>query len=98
MQSMGAIRVYVGIETNSHEGVVSLNRGIDAEGNRRALRAFRDCGLYCTFNVLIFDPDATLSGVEQNLVITSYSIHYTKLYDCGPSCTPAGRPWGAWAW
>jgi len=67
MQSMGAIRVYVGIETNSHEGVVSLNRGIDAEGNRRALRAFRDCGLYCTFNVLIFDPDATLSGVEQNL-------------------------------
>jgi anaerobic magnesium-protoporphyrin IX monomethyl ester cyclase len=67
LQSMGVIRVYVGIETNSHEGIVSLNRGIDAAGNRRALRTFRDSGLYCSFNVLIFDPDATLSGVEQNL-------------------------------
>jgi anaerobic magnesium-protoporphyrin IX monomethyl ester cyclase len=67
MQSMGVIRVYVGIETNSREGIVSLNRGIDAEGNRRALGAFRDSGIYCTFNVLIFDPDATLSGIEQNL-------------------------------
>jgi radical SAM superfamily enzyme YgiQ (UPF0313 family) len=67
LRSMGLIRAYVGIETNSGEGLVSLNRGIGAEGNRAALEAFRDAGIYCSFNVLIFDPEATLEGVEENL-------------------------------
>ncbi len=67
LRSMGLIRAYVGIETNSSEGLVSLNRGIDAAGNRVALEAFRDAGIYCSFNVLIFDPEATLEGVEENL-------------------------------
>lgn len=67
MRSLGVIRAYVGIETNSSEGMVSLGRGIDAAGNRAALEAFRDAGIYCSYNVLIFDPEATLEGIEENL-------------------------------
>lgn len=67
LKEMGLIRVYVGIETNSGEGIVSLNRRITPEDNRRALEVLEDLDLYCSFNVLIFDPEATLDGVETNL-------------------------------
>ena len=67
LKSMGMIRAYVGIETNSDEGVVSLNRRITPEDNVRALELLRELDVYCSFNVLIFDPEATLEGVERNL-------------------------------
>jgi hypothetical protein len=67
LRSMGMIRAYVGIETNSGEGIVSLNRRITAEDNRRALAVLREQDVYCSFNVLLFDPEATLAGVETNL-------------------------------
>jgi hypothetical protein len=67
LRSLGMIRAYVGIETNSGEGIVSLNRRITAADNRRALALLRRLGVYCSFNVLLFDPEATLGGVETNL-------------------------------
>ena len=67
LKSMGLLRAYVGIETNSDEGIVSLNRRITSDDNRRALETFRALDVYHTFNVLIFDPEATLEGVERNI-------------------------------
>lgn len=67
LKSMGLIRAYVGIETNSGEGIVSLNRRITPEDNRRAMRVLRDLNIYSSFNVLMFDPEATLDGVDENL-------------------------------
>jgi radical SAM superfamily enzyme YgiQ (UPF0313 family) len=67
LKDIGVIRAYVGIETNSDEGIVSLNRRITSEDNRRALRLLEELDVYCSFNVLIFDPEATLEGVEKNL-------------------------------
>ena len=67
LKDIGVIRAYVGIETNSDEGIVSLNRRITSEDNRRALRLLDELDVYCSFNVLIFDPEATLDGVEANL-------------------------------
>jgi radical SAM superfamily enzyme YgiQ (UPF0313 family) len=67
LKSMGLIRVYIGIETNSDEGIISLNRRITSEDNRRALRVLRDLDLYHSFNLLIFDPEATLDGMRRNL-------------------------------
>jgi anaerobic magnesium-protoporphyrin IX monomethyl ester cyclase len=67
LKGMGVIRAYVGIETNSGEGIVSLNRRITATDNRQALRVLQELDVYSSFNVLIFDPNATLGGVEANL-------------------------------
>ena len=57
----------MGIETNSGEGILSLNRRISPADNRRALRVLRDLDIYCSFNVLLFDPEATLGGICENL-------------------------------
>jgi anaerobic magnesium-protoporphyrin IX monomethyl ester cyclase len=67
LKSIGLVRAYVGIETNSDEGIVSLNRRITPEDNRRAIRILRELEIYNSFNVLIFDPEATLDGVARNL-------------------------------
>ncbi len=67
LKGMGVVRAYVGIETNSGEGIVSLNRRITAADNRRALQVLQELDVYCSFNVLIFDPEATLGGVGANL-------------------------------
>jgi radical SAM superfamily enzyme YgiQ (UPF0313 family) len=67
LKSIGLLRAYVGIETNSDEGIVSLNRRITSDDNRRALGILRDLDVYHTFNVLIFDPEATLEGIERNI-------------------------------
>jgi anaerobic magnesium-protoporphyrin IX monomethyl ester cyclase len=67
LQEMGMIRAYVGIETNSDEGIVSLNRRISPADNARALGVLRDLEVYCSFNVLIFDPEATLDGIARNV-------------------------------
>jgi len=67
LKSMGLIRTYVGIETNSDEGIVSLNRRITSDDNRRALQLFRTLDIYHSFNVLIFDPEATMDGIARNL-------------------------------
>jgi len=67
LKSIGLIRAYVGIETNSDEGIVSLNRRITSEHNRQALAVLRSLDVYYSYNVLIFDPEATLEGVTRNL-------------------------------
>lgn len=67
LKDMGVIRAYVGIETATEAGIVSLNRRITDDDNRRALRVLRDLDMYASFNMLIFDPEATLEGVETNL-------------------------------
>lgn len=67
LKSMGLIRAYVGIETNSRAGIESLNRRVSPEDNERALRVLGDLDIFHTFNVLLFHPEATLEGVEENL-------------------------------
>ncbi|HSL68873.1 MAG TPA: radical SAM protein, partial [Longimicrobiales bacterium] len=50
LKRMGLIRAYVGIETNSDEGIVSLNRRITSADNRRALGILRELDVYYSYN------------------------------------------------
>jgi radical SAM superfamily enzyme YgiQ (UPF0313 family) len=67
LRAMGMMRAYVGIETNSDEGIVSLNRRISTDDNARALSLFEELSVFATYNVLIFDPEATFDGIAKNL-------------------------------
>ena len=67
LKSMGLLRAYVGIETNSDEGIVSLNRRITSDDNRRALRILRELDVYLTFNILISIPRPRSKGSSATL-------------------------------
>lgn len=62
-----AIRVYVGIETDSEQGLKTLRRWSRPRQNHAAIEIVRELGLYCCFNMLTFDPDTTIETLATNL-------------------------------
>jgi hypothetical protein len=66
-ERLKAIRVYVGIETDSEQGLKTLRRWVRPKQNHHAIDVVRQLDLYCCFNMLVFDPDTTLESLEINL-------------------------------
>jgi hypothetical protein len=60
------IRAYVGLETNSPAGLLTLRRQSDPTHNQGALAVVRELGLYICFNILLFDPDTELADITRN--------------------------------
>ena len=59
LEDIGLLRVYLGIEAGSTQGLRMLGRGVDIAENRRALELLRARDVYACFNMLIFDPEST---------------------------------------
>jgi radical SAM superfamily enzyme YgiQ (UPF0313 family) len=65
-ERLGCIRVYVGIETDADQGLITLGRWSAPQKNHRAIELVRELDLYTCFNMLLFDPDTTLESLETN--------------------------------
>ncbi|MCA9714447.1 MAG: B12-binding domain-containing radical SAM protein, partial [Myxococcales bacterium] len=81
-----ALRIYVGVETDSDQGLITLARRLDSAQNHRAIDTLRALGLNASFNMLIFDPDTTLRSFERNVAFMdkhadfSFNFCRTELY------------------
>ncbi|MCL2779536.1 MAG: B12-binding domain-containing radical SAM protein [Polyangiaceae bacterium] len=67
LQEIGLLRVYLGIEAGSTQGLRMLGRGVDIAQNRRALELLRARDIYMCFNMLIFDPESRISSLRESL-------------------------------
>jgi len=67
LADLGVIRLYVGVENGSEAGGEHLRRGTQQEHVRGALRACREAGIFVCYNLLVFEPDATLDHVRDNV-------------------------------
>lgn len=76
VQQLHCIRAYVGIETDSDQGLATLSRWARSKHNWEALRVIDSLGLYVCFNLLIFDPDTTLESLEHNLRFIEAHAHH----------------------
>ncbi|MCA9644851.1 MAG: B12-binding domain-containing radical SAM protein, partial [Myxococcales bacterium] len=56
-QRLNCIRVYIGIETDTDQGLDTLQRWSSTKLNKKAIELVRELDLYTCFNMLIFDPD-----------------------------------------
>ncbi len=70
---LGCIRCYVGVETDSEQGLVTLRRWVKPKQNHHAIDVVRALDLYTCFNMLIFDPDTTLESLEDNLAFMEWA-------------------------
>ena len=61
------IRAYIGIETDSEQGLRTLRRWVRPRQNHAAIDVVRELDLFTCFNMLIFDPDTTIESLETNL-------------------------------
>ena len=68
MQSrLGLVRLFLGVENASEQGLRTLGRGVRALQNRLAMDLLCARDVNVCFNLLIFDPDTTLESLETNL-------------------------------
>jgi hypothetical protein len=75
-ERLKAIRVYVGIETDSEQGLKTLRRWARPKQNHRAIDVVRQLDLYCCFNMLAFDPDTTLESLDINLEFMRHACDF----------------------
>jgi radical SAM superfamily enzyme YgiQ (UPF0313 family) len=67
LAELGVIRLYVGVENASDAGASHLGRGTQQIGVHAALDACREAGIFVCYNLLLFEPDATLADVADNI-------------------------------
>jgi anaerobic magnesium-protoporphyrin IX monomethyl ester cyclase len=93
LRDMGVIRLYVGVENASEMGALHLNRARQTQHVDAALAACREAGIFVCYNLLIFEPDARLDDVAENIAfIREHALHPVNFCRAEPY---AGTPLAA---
>ena len=66
LREIGLLRVYLGIEAGSTQGLKTLGRSVDLAENHRALRWLRQQDVYACYNMLAFDPESTITSLRDS--------------------------------
>lgn len=64
---LGLMRLYVGVENFSEAGIEHLGRRVTREQIDTALTACGEADVYGCYNLLLFEPDARLEDINDNL-------------------------------
>jgi radical SAM superfamily enzyme YgiQ (UPF0313 family) len=76
LRALGVVRLYVGVENVSKGGAAHLNRGVQHAAVRAALRACEEANIFSCYNLLLFEPDATIADVRENIAfIREHAVH-----------------------
>lgn len=67
LAEQGVLRLYVGVENASAVGASHLGRGTQQGHVQTALRACREAGIFVCYNLLLFEPDARLTEINENI-------------------------------
>lgn len=67
LKEFGLFRVFLGVENASENGLRNLNRRQTFAQTIDALRILNDFNIHVAYNLLIFEPDATLDDILANL-------------------------------
>ncbi|MBN2192439.1 MAG: B12-binding domain-containing radical SAM protein [Polyangiaceae bacterium] len=76
VRRLHCLRAYVGIESHADSGLLTLARNARPSDNDSAMAVARQLGLYVCFNVLPFDPDATLESFVENVAFLDRVLDY----------------------
>ena len=97
LKEIGLLRVYLGIEAGSTQGLRTLGRGVDLAENRRALSFLREEDVYTCFNMLVFDPESRLESLRESFrflrscTTTPMNFCRTEIYVGTPLMTKLAR-------
>jgi radical SAM superfamily enzyme YgiQ (UPF0313 family) len=87
---MGAIHLFLGVESASAERLRYLGRAHDPADNERAIALCREHGLMPSFNLMLFDPDCTLDDVATTIEFAAansdlpWNVCRTEIYSGTP--------------
>ncbi len=67
LREMGLVRLFMGIESSTADGLASLGRRQGVEESEKALRYCDELGLSAQYTLLIFHPEATVQTIRSDL-------------------------------
>ncbi|MCW3473411.1 B12-binding domain-containing radical SAM protein [Limobrevibacterium gyesilva] len=67
MRDAGLYIVYMGLESGTEEGLVTLNKGITVAQNRLAVQTLKQLGIMFEFGFMLLDPSSTFESVHGNV-------------------------------
>ena len=67
MREAGLYLVYMGLESGSEEGLVTLGKGITVAQNLAAVNMLKSLDLMYEFGFMLLDPSSTFESIEDNL-------------------------------
>jgi len=67
LRDLGLVRVFLGIESSTADGLSDLERRQDVKDSERALETCSDLGISAQFTLMIFHPDATLDTLRSDV-------------------------------
>ena len=67
MRDAGLYLVYMGLESGTEEGLITLNKEITVEQNLAAVRLLKSLGIRFEFGFMLLDPSSTFASVRGNL-------------------------------
>ncbi len=67
LQDIGLMRVFIGIENASPRQLKSLGRDVTTEDLQTGLDLLGELGIYCAYNMLLFEPDTTPEDLAANI-------------------------------
>ncbi len=67
LRALGVVRLYVGVENASERGAAHLGRGKQHLAIGTAIDACREAGIFNCYNLLLFEPEARLDDVLENV-------------------------------
>jgi len=72
---LGVIRMFLGVENASQPGLDHLNRRTTTAEVERAVEAFDCAGIMVCYNLLLFEPDARLADIRENIEFVRQFSH-----------------------
>ena len=67
LKGLGLVRVFLGVESATEQGLASLERVQSVEDSVRALETCAELGISAQFTIMTFNPDATLDTLRADV-------------------------------
>jgi anaerobic magnesium-protoporphyrin IX monomethyl ester cyclase len=67
MRDAGMYLVYMGLESGSEEGLITLHKNLTVEQNIRAVDTLKELGILFDFGFMLLDPSSTFDSILENV-------------------------------
>ena len=76
MKELGLLRIFLGVESSSPEGLHAIGRDQTVDESERALEICTDLGISAQYTIMAFHPDATLQTLRSDLAFMRRHVDY----------------------
>jgi anaerobic magnesium-protoporphyrin IX monomethyl ester cyclase len=67
MRDAGLYLVYMGLESGSEQGLVTLHKQINVQQNLKAVETLKSIGLMFEYGFMLLDPSSTFESIRENI-------------------------------